>query len=236
MYFFSIAGDDIFKQIDKTDNLLTVSPSWRAATQLDHCAAAPPALAVLLPCGICMAKKWRFWLLEHRGWGANTHLWAWWAHGTPGAWGLSLPFVIHGCTRGSTVHTLLPQNRVTDYHTLTLHGIWFSDIQVSSCAFFLNWNHSACFFPYSVTHFSIGKRFFFANWSFTLTKQTHSHRHFEIKYCAHLAPLDMKKTCSSKSPSLYLRITHFLNCGNSFSYYTPCSCGDWENSTPWRVK
>lgn len=136
-------------------------PNWRAATQLDHCAAAPPALAVLPPCGICMAKKWRFWLLEHRGWGTNTHLWDWWAHETPGAWGLSLPFVIHGCTRGSTVHNLLPQNRVTDYHTLTLHVIWFSDSQVSSCAFFLNWNQSACFFPYSVTHFSIGKRFFF---------------------------------------------------------------------------
>lgn len=163
------------------------------------------------------------------------HLWDWGAHKTPGTRRLTLPYIIYRHTCGNTVQTPLPQKRVADYYTLMLHMIWFSNIQVSFCEFFLNWNQSACLFPNFVNHFSIGKKnffFFFATQSPSLIKSVHSHRPFESKYYIHLAPLDMMKTCSSKSTPSYFRITHFLNRGSSFSYHTPCSWAEWENSAP----
>lgn len=121
------------------------------------------ALAVLPPYGICMADDLWFWCLKPCVW--RTHTQDWWAHKTPGTWGLYLAYVIHGCM----AILYIPYCRKTiDYYTVMLHMIWFSNIQVFSCAFYLHWNQSTCLFPYFATCFQPEKTSFFATWSPTL--------------------------------------------------------------------
>lgn len=83
-------------------------------------------LAVFPPHGTCKAADLWVQLLKHCL--EKTHVWDWLSPENIRNMG-NLSDVVHECTHSNTVCTILPQNRVTDYYTLMLHMIWFSNIQ-----------------------------------------------------------------------------------------------------------